>query len=34
MMATQGLVTATQKINRKAVREKYAKEIKDCLNGK
>ncbi|GAB1315713.1 long-chain fatty acid-CoA ligase [Madurella fahalii] len=29
-----GLVTATQKINRRAVRERYAKEIKDCLEGK
>jgi long-chain acyl-CoA synthetase len=29
-----GLVTATQKVNRKAIREKYAKEIKDCLDGK
>ncbi|KAK4241498.1 hypothetical protein C8A03DRAFT_41111 [Achaetomium macrosporum] len=29
-----GLVTATQKINRKAIREKYAKEIKDCMAGK
>ncbi|KAK4154762.1 hypothetical protein C8A00DRAFT_32430 [Chaetomidium leptoderma] len=29
-----GLVTATQKLNRKAIREKYAKEIKDCLEGK
>ncbi|KAJ4306040.1 long-chain fatty acid-CoA ligase [Collariella sp. IMI 366227] len=29
-----GLVTATQKVNRKAIREKYKKEIKDCLDGK
>ncbi|KAL2135769.1 hypothetical protein VTI74DRAFT_6974 [Chaetomium olivicolor] len=29
-----GLVTATQKVNRKAVREKYQKQIKDCLDGK
>ncbi|KAK4105262.1 acetyl-CoA synthetase-like protein [Parathielavia hyrcaniae] len=29
-----GLVTATQKVNRKAIREKYAKEIKDCIEGK
>ncbi|KAK3939082.1 long-chain-fatty-acid--CoA ligase 1 [Diplogelasinospora grovesii] len=26
-----GLVTATHKVNRRAIREKYAKEIKDCL---
>ncbi|KAL2143953.1 hypothetical protein VTI28DRAFT_9783 [Corynascus sepedonium] len=29
-----GLVTATQKLNRKAIREKYSKEIKACLEGK
>ncbi|KAH6640460.1 hypothetical protein F5144DRAFT_94524 [Chaetomium tenue] len=29
-----GLVTATQKLNRKAIREKYAKEIKACVEGK
>ncbi|KAK3955083.1 hypothetical protein QBC32DRAFT_334606 [Pseudoneurospora amorphoporcata] len=29
-----GLVTATQKVNRRAMREKYEKEITDCLNGK
>ncbi len=29
-----GLVTATQKINRKAVRERFAKEIKACMEGK
>jgi long-chain acyl-CoA synthetase len=29
-----GLVTATQKVNRKAIRERYAKEIKACLEGK
>ncbi|KAL1840315.1 hypothetical protein VTJ49DRAFT_568 [Mycothermus thermophilus] len=29
-----GLVTATQKLNRKAIREKYAKEIRGCINGK
>lgn len=29
-----GLVTATQKVNRRAVREKYKKEIKDCVDGK
>ncbi|KAL2150683.1 hypothetical protein VTH82DRAFT_7246 [Thermothelomyces myriococcoides] len=28
-----GLVTATQKLNRKAIREKYSKEIKACLGG-
>ena len=31
---SQGLVTATQKINRKAVRERFAKEIKACVEGK
>lgn len=29
-----GLVTATQKVNRKAIREKFGKEIKDCVDGK
>ncbi|KAK3316086.1 hypothetical protein B0H66DRAFT_277189 [Apodospora peruviana] len=29
-----GLVTATQKINRRAIREKYSKQINDCLEGK
>ncbi|KAH6618147.1 hypothetical protein B0J18DRAFT_272587 [Chaetomium sp. MPI-SDFR-AT-0129] len=29
-----GLVTATQKLNRKAIRERYAKEIQDCVEGK
>jgi len=33
-VTTQGLVTATQKVNRKAIREKYGKEIKNCLDGK
>ncbi|AEO58782.1 hypothetical protein MYCTH_2306357 [Thermothelomyces thermophilus ATCC 42464] len=28
-----GLVTATQKLNRKAIMEKYSKEIKACLGG-
>ncbi|KAL2264653.1 hypothetical protein VTJ83DRAFT_7163 [Remersonia thermophila] len=29
-----GLVTATQKLNRKAIRERYAKEIRECFGGK
>ncbi|KAK4134971.1 acetyl-CoA synthetase-like protein [Trichocladium antarcticum] len=29
-----GLVTATQKVNRRVVRDKYAKEMQDCLDGK
>ncbi|KAK3295144.1 uncharacterized protein B0H64DRAFT_139384 [Chaetomium fimeti] len=29
-----GLVTATQKLNRKAIRERYGKEIKACVEGK
>ncbi|CCC13127.1 unnamed protein product [Sordaria macrospora k-hell] len=29
-----GLVTATQKVNRRAVKEKYKKEIQACLDGK
>ncbi|KAK3682457.1 hypothetical protein B0T22DRAFT_284520 [Podospora appendiculata] len=29
-----GLVTATQKVNRRAVRERYAKEIERCAGGK
>lgn len=29
-----GLVTATQKVNRRAVKEKYKKEIEACLDGK
>ncbi|KAK4190986.1 hypothetical protein QBC35DRAFT_45594 [Podospora australis] len=29
-----GLVTATQKVNRRAVREKYKNDIKDCVDGK
>lgn len=33
MMLTiaQGLVTATQKLNRKVIREKFKKEIDECL---
>jgi hypothetical protein len=30
-MMMQGLVTATTKLNRRAIREHYAKEIKDCF---
>ena len=26
----QGLVTATQKLNRRAIRERYAKDIQNC----
>jgi len=28
----QGLVTATQKVNRRVVREKFKKEIKECFS--